>query len=91
MVKTPERPTVYDGGTGLTSLAAGLYLPTIDSRRTVKEKPIIALDGYERVTPPQAVKIGPGYYKRLVLRVTAIAAALAAAGFALYLLIGFVI
>jgi len=91
LVETPERPTVHGGETGLTALAARHFLPTTDSRRKVKEEPIDAMDGYKRVTPPQAIKIEPGYYVRLVLRAAAIAVTLAAVVFVLYLFMGFVL
>ena len=90
MVKMPEHPAAHGGGAGLTSLAAALFLPTIDSRREVKEIPIPAEDGYERVTPPQSIKIEPGYYKRIVIKVILIAVALVAVGYVMYLFFGFV-
>jgi len=90
LADTSEHPAAYGGETGLTSLAAKHFLPTDDFRREIREKPITALDGYERVTPPQSVKIEPGYYVRLVIKLAVIAVVLLAAGYVLYLLSGFV-
>jgi len=76
-------------GHSLVKWAAARYVPAVDSRRAARGEEIFTSDGYERVTPEQTIKLAPGYYARLAVKIAAAIAGLTLAGFMLYLILGY--